>query len=280
MNGAHACPKERSPPPIGGRSAGRCPRRAYPVSRDLPAGDGAPVGAGGPTGRLDVAPPRARPGDGITSDEIGPCGSGNRPDRRRRLVRSRRSRRDRRRREGSRQRRIAGIVGAPARRAAHLALGGPRRRTTHAARRGDPRRRARRQRRNIEAEAEIAAGVMDVGEVGGIGGWRVRDPGADAHRRAQLVVAARQSQRMRPDAADEEDEREQHHTDAGEPAQVRQPSSSPACLGSRHHLHPAPPSRFGRCRIGSLRRVRVLDLRQVRHAAAPSRRAPVPGRSW
>lgn len=90
----------------------------------------------------------------------------------------------------------------------------------------DRERTARRQRRSVEAEAEIAAGVMTIGEIGRRGG-RLGDPrDRTAHGDAELVVAGGERQGLDPSRTDQEDEGEEYRPQAGEPAQGGQPSSS------------------------------------------------------
>lgn len=90
----------------------------------------------------------------------------------------------------------------------------------------DRERAARRQRRSVEAKAEIAAGVMAIGEIGRRGG-RLGDPrDRTAHGDAELVVAGGERQGLDPSRTDQEDEGEEYRPQAGEPAQGGQPSSS------------------------------------------------------
>lgn len=90
---------------------------------------------------------------------------------------------------------------------------------------------ARRQRRGVEAEAEVAAGVMAIGEIGCRGG-RFGDPrDRTAHGDAEFVVTDGERQGLGPSRTDQEDEGEQHRPQAGEPAQGGQPSSSRTCRG-------------------------------------------------
>ena len=132
---------------------------------------------------------------------------------------------------GSDRRGIAGSMSAPPAprpRCAGLRRGDA---ATRPSRHLNRRRRTRRQGRRVEAEAEIATGVLPVGEVGRIGGRRRGPRPGEAHGEAIFVVAGDQRQSVRPRHADHEHHGEHDRTGAGEPAQRGQPPA--ACPSNR-----------------------------------------------